>query len=404
MTALLYRLPPSLRVYLKTILRTLKDIYRWLAIVFKDFRMSVRQIQSHGVKIVFIGQEPVIPFLVYNLLGSPLDTVYVKDISIWSLRNEVNRLSLKADMLIVSANPIFLFFLKRKRSFVIPNVVEQRRTVLKHSSDSWEQIFADLDGAFNKQAKKKLRNKIVKNGFYYEINHDISLFPFFYNDCYLPTAKTRHRVKMIKSYSEVMGKFMEGEFLLVKRNKDILAIGVNQKIDSIYRNMFLGIANGEISLFREGIAEILYLFSYCEAVKKGCRELDFGGSRPFLNDGVLQYKKKWGARVEKYKSVTRSSRLIICNNRIETQQLLMKNPFIHIRNGNLHGIVFFDEKIQMSDKELYELFNKSYHPGLLSIEICFMGKEVTAIADRIKTISHDFPIPIETVCYNFQAT
>jgi len=56
----------------------------------------------------------------------------------------------------------------------------------------------------------------------------------------------------------------------------------------------MGTANGEWELVKEGAnsATDLYLVKY--AKKLGFKLIDFGGSRPSLNDGVLRYKRKWG--------------------------------------------------------------------------------------------------------------
>ena len=46
---------------------------------------------------------------------------------------------------------------------------------------------------------------------------------------------------------------------------------------------------------REGLLTASYYFSIDQAVTRGFRELDLGGTRPVLSDGVLTHKRKWGA-------------------------------------------------------------------------------------------------------------
>lgn len=59
------------------------------------------------------------------------------------------------------------------------------------------------------------------------------------------------------------------------------------------RMVMLGVRDDEA--LREGAVAALYVHSIHEAQRRGFATLDFGGSRPVLSDGVLAYKRKWGA-------------------------------------------------------------------------------------------------------------
>jgi hypothetical protein len=45
-----------------------------------------------------------------------------------------------------------------------------------------------------------------------------------------------------------------------------------------------------------GALAAAYYFAIEEAVRRGQRRLRTGGTRPVLSDGVLRFKRKWGAR------------------------------------------------------------------------------------------------------------
>lgn len=59
------------------------------------------------------------------------------------------------------------------------------------------------------------------------------------------------------------------------------------------RMVLLGVRDDDA--LREGAVAAIYVHSIHEAQRRGFATLDFGGSRPVLSDGVLAYKRKWGA-------------------------------------------------------------------------------------------------------------
>jgi hypothetical protein len=48
----------------------------------------------------------------------------------------------------------------------------------------------------------------------------------------------------------------------------------------------------------KGAFSALYYFTLLVGYESGCREIDFLGTRPLLQDGLFRYKRKWGTRVE----------------------------------------------------------------------------------------------------------
>jgi hypothetical protein len=85
--------------------------------------------------------------------------------------------------------------------------------------------------------------------------------------------------------------------------------------------------------------------------------LHLGGSRAFLRDGVLQFKKKRGLRV-----VGNSNRGFLIRPLSASAGLkgfLLRNPFIYIDQGKLHGAVFVENHDDCCNKSL-EQYRKSF--------------------------------------------
>src|SRR5262249_17790985 len=76
------------------------------------------------------------------------------------------------------------------------------------------------------------------------------------------------------------------------------------------RMLVLGMLDGDAR--RDGALAAVYCFALAEAVRRGRAVLRTGGARPVLSDGVLEFKRKWGAglraaRQQDYVAVTLGS-------------------------------------------------------------------------------------------------
>jgi GNAT acetyltransferase-like protein len=57
-----------------------------------------------------------------------------------------------------------------------------------------------------------------------------------------------------------------------------------------------GIRDGDDALLRQGVGVALWIKTFEYARQQGCRRIDAGRTSPFVNEGVHQYKRKWGLR------------------------------------------------------------------------------------------------------------
>jgi hypothetical protein len=55
-----------------------------------------------------------------------------------------------------------------------------------------------------------------------------------------------------------------------------------------------GVHAGDPALLRAGVSAAVYALAFEWARHQGCSRVDMGRTSPFLNDGVQQYKRKWG--------------------------------------------------------------------------------------------------------------
>jgi len=55
-----------------------------------------------------------------------------------------------------------------------------------------------------------------------------------------------------------------------------------------------GVRDGDAALLRAGVSAAAYAHAFDWARRQGCTRVDMGRTSPFVTDGVLQYKRKWG--------------------------------------------------------------------------------------------------------------
>jgi lipid II:glycine glycyltransferase (peptidoglycan interpeptide bridge formation enzyme) len=97
-----------------------------------------------------------------------------------------------------------------------------------------------------------------------------------------------------------------------------------------------GIMDEQIDCLKKSMSAASYYFSIIWAKENGAKFLDFGTCRPFLNDGLFQYKKKWGATIEKANGNFEIFAFKTYSNDKGMQSFLENNPFIRLNELHLH--------------------------------------------------------------------
>ena len=119
----------------------------------------------------------------------------------------------------------------------------------------------------------------------------------------------------------------------------------------------------------------LYLASLQRARELGYDRLGIGMSRPFLNDGLLRYKRKWGLRLNgefgrggvwlRFKPDSESARSFLCN-----------NPFLHVSRGNIHGACFTGAT-ERGPAETTALIRDSHLNGMQTLQLVDLSGNTT---------------------------
>lgn len=159
------------------------------------------------------------------------------------------------------------------------------------------RLFHEPGEDWSSSAKRDIR-KIRQQRFEYEVLTGDDWLREFYDRMFLPTMKKRHRAEAhVTSRTQLMAMSRaEGaEFLRVLQDGIWVAGSLSQSTPAGYRFLRLGWLGGEADLLHKGVVGAMYWFGLRRAAALGHAHVLFGGGHPFLEDGVLAYKSKWGA-------------------------------------------------------------------------------------------------------------
>jgi hypothetical protein len=127
------------------------------------------------------------------------------------------------------------------------------------------------------------------------VSHMASDLATFYETMYRPSVGNRfQQAVLFKPYASLLRSFQRGRLLWITREGVPVAGKVIEYEGTRLRFVASGVAGGDQTLRKQGALSACHYHAIEHARQMGCDLLDWGGSRPCLNDGVLRYKMKWG--------------------------------------------------------------------------------------------------------------
>ncbi len=202
--------------------------------------------------------------------------------------------------------------------------------------------FSDFSRSKNRNAHNDVQD-MKKYNYDSEFTKDESLCEFFYNNMYVPYIRGRYQgEEILLPYTAIRGEFKKGGLILVKDTVTgkYLSGGTVNVQGGVFYPRKLGILNGDPDLLKKEVLTALYISYFRFMEQNKLRRINVGGSRSFLNDGVLKYKEKWAPVIQ---FNPRHDNLLIFQVRGPSEAMdrfLLKNPFISMEKGRLVGNVF----------------------------------------------------------------
>jgi hypothetical protein len=165
----------------------------------------------------------------------------------------------------------------------------------------------------------------------------------FYHSFYIPFTHERYgEMAFVRMADDLRRRVRRGGILWVQRAGSRVAAVLFELHEDTVDLLALGTLKGDRELVKEGAIAALYYFIIELARARGCRIVDFRGSRPSLCDGLLRYKSKWGATL--YDKTDSYHDLFIRWGRLNgvVKEFFSHTPLIFRDEGQLSA-VFADE-------------------------------------------------------------
>ncbi len=343
--------------------------FRLIHALFNVFRPKVWVITGNEILsrqklvILYAGHEVNKNLLVKLAFNSSCEDLYIGRKWLWDIRGIAKKKGYNCSLLVTEV-PNFLRRLSEKmKCFYLP---------------SW--ISGEIDASFEEHAIFNNRNntlmsdlrRIKRNKLYYEVAHELSQLQNFYYNMYLPYITKVHGDRsIIPSYDYVKSEFKRrgssNTLLLVKKKEEYIG-GVLLLCRKNKTKLWIGgLKNGNLDYVRDGAIGALFHFSVQYLKQKGFTRINFGGSRPFLKDGVLRYKRKWNQKISNRKETGFLVKMVSKTD--GAKSFFLNNPFIYEDKTGLNGAIFVASDQSLSKSDFARIYKDYYVDGLSKLVI-----------------------------------
>ena len=231
---------------------------------------------------------------------------------------------------IFEGNPFTRLLLKRRNDFFIP---------------SWIKGVYDLPMQVDHHAVASFMKQIRKNNLTYRVSAEKQDVEYFIHNMYLPYMNIRFGNESHAQTESTILKTMNTSkchvLFVLYQDEPITGMFIVENENKLPNSWLMGVKDGNFDYIKMGGVAAAYYYSADFLTKQGYNRMLGGATRPFLRDGNLAFKRKWGFRV-----VTCSfTGFLLKPNAYSPGKLslLQNNPFVFHSWGKLHGAIFIDE-------------------------------------------------------------
>ena len=379
---------------LRWILWPIKLTFKFISISRLDlWILKGEEITSHEeLSIVYAGTEINKNYFARMAYASSFSENYLGKVWLWKVFKMVKEKSHTCSLMVVAVDKSVCTLLGNQACFNIPFWVS-----------SLADISDDISFLAKRRSLKSDITKITNNKFSFEITQDRSKFDNFYYNMYRPYVFQRHGDRaIISEYDYVRNKFKNNELLLIKKENQYVAGALLVYKKKRLGPVYMGIKDGNFDYVKDGAIGAIFYFTIHRFKEKGYKQVDFGGSRAFLKDGVLRYKKMRGAL--QISCGSRHGGIFFVEPLTNTPGLkafLINNPFIFIDKGKINGAVFVGSDYSFSQQTLKKMYKNYYFDGMSRLFIYQFGGDTHKI-EKILPLEFSEKISFRSTVQLFQ--
>lgn len=211
--------------------------------------------------------------------------------------------------------------------------------------------------------------RLIRNGLTYEITKNPVAMENFYSSMYVPYVERAHGGRtMLTPWEEFATELDRAELMLLRKDGEIIA--ANLLVDlggGRARTRAVGVKDGDQEYVKLGAVAALYYFEIMHLREQGYDKLHYGASRPFLKDGVLGFKKKYGARI--VDKDRRIFRMRVTRYSDGVKAFLRNNPFVSEQGGRFYANFFVNRSADVGGASLREQLSRHRVEGLAAARV-----------------------------------
>ncbi|HTU78800.1 MAG TPA: hypothetical protein VMF09_08590 [Solirubrobacteraceae bacterium] len=198
--------------------------------------------------------------------------------------------------------------------------------------------------------REKLRSGIRRFGWSLERDESSAGFDFFFDRMHVPTMVARHGDDEVHTESRDIARhaLFERGALLFLRHEGERRAGLICRTDGATVSFRLaGVLDGDSRHYSDSLQLGLYSLALEWAAEQGAQYVELSGSRPFVSEGLYQFKRKFRPEILLPFNHFRSKRLVLMvrQDTPEVRDWLVANPIIAIDGRQeLRVLFFFDEE------------------------------------------------------------
>lgn len=356
-------------IFKKPIFTKIDWILGRISFFFSNFSHSIfifsgkEKYSSNDIKIMYCGDENQFYYYSRRIFSDNFTTKKIGKYSILGINKLIKNIPNDIDLVVIMTDRFFTNLLAKKVNFVIPEWINMELD----TSKPFSQIF----NRFSSGALKDIK-KIKKHGYTYEITNDTKKLKFFYDRMLLPFLLAKYKEETPLSYIEYLKMFIYRdniELLLVKDGNKYVAGGLIERIKDKEVLPSMGILDGNTKYLKNYASSALFYFHILYAIENSIKIINYGNTRTFLNDGVFQYKRKWGMSINKSKYKFGVIGLRFCKNTIGVLNFLENNPFIYATDDKLKSFFYFNKKHPITLDDIKQICKSYYCPGIKELSI-----------------------------------
>lgn len=290
----------------------------------------------------------------------------------------------KVDLLVIDIKPIYHYQFAKQRFVKIPRFVGSLREIPKNRKELFQ---------LRRNASKTIRKILNSNLSYYIVNRreDINVF---FEDIYLKYLYKRFGEEtstINKRQFHLLTYISKLSLLQIMNGSEVVSGLIFYQSNKCLHGLFVG-ANIKNGILPHHCAfDALYFFSTIHAYNLGCEMINFGGSYPLLNNGLVKFKRKWGGTISE--RPTQNNFLLIKFMRFTPaiESFFEGNYFITIKDKKLTGIILVTDHV-ITSEELETLSQTEYTRNLSALMVFSMNGFEEKLDCR--KISENIPIEI----------